>query len=289
MYKNTVLTALVVALALSLLVIACESEQTVQSPGHQGQALNKGLGVTGFIGDRVWSDLNCDGIQDEGEPGIVGVVITLRSGSCPGGDIVATTTTGDGGYYEFTGVGFGDYCVLAKLPEGCTESTPNPAPVKLDVGHPDTKDIDFGFCCPPPPKTCGRMTGGGSVFTVQNARVTRGFEIHCDLTPPNNLEVNWPGGNNFHMNTLTNAVCTDDPLIIQFPPAAPFDTFTADGVGKLNNVEGATIHFVFVDAGEPGKYDTALIIIKDAGGNVVLTVSGYLKNGNLQAHDDNCD
>ena len=75
----------------------------------------------------------------------------------------------------------------------------------------------------------------------------------------------------------------------QEPPAAPFDTFTGDGVGKLNNVPGATIHFVFVDAGEPGKEDTASIIVTDANGNIVLNVSGFINVGNIQAHDDGCD
>jgi hypothetical protein len=289
MYRNIVLTALVVALTAGLLVVGCEREQSTQSPGHQGQTVNKELDLLGSIGDRVWSDLNCDGIQDAGEPGIDGVIVTLRSGSCPGGDIVATTTTAGNGFYEFTGLDLGDYCVLVKGPVGCPESTPNPAPAKLDAGHPNANDIDFGFCCSQK-SGCGRMTGGGSVFTVDNARVTRGFEIHCDLREPNNIEVNWPGGNNFHMNTLTSAQCTDDPLINQDPPPnTPFDTFTGDGTGKLNNLPGATIHFMFVDAGEPGKYDMALIIIRDAGGDVVLNVSGYLKNGNIQAHDDGCD
>jgi len=132
----------------------------------------------------------------------------------------------------------------------------------------------------------GRMTGGGSVFMIDGARVTRGFEIHCDLREPNNIEVNWPGGNNFHMTSLTAAVCTDDPAIIQAPPAAPFDTFTGDGTGKLNGEPGATIHFVFVDAGEPGKNDAALIQIWDSAGNLVLEVSGFIDVGNLQAHKD---
>ena len=130
----------------------------------------------------------------------------------------------------------------------------------------------------------GRMTGGGSVFTVEGVRVTRGFEIHCDLSDPNNIEVNWQGGNKFHLTDLTAGLCTEDPAIIQDPPAAPFDTFTGDGVGKLNGTPGATIHFVFVDAGEPGKNDTALIQIWNSGGTKVLDVSGFIDVGNLQAH-----
>ncbi len=127
----------------------------------------------------------------------------------------------------------------------------------------------------------GRMTGGGSVIRTDGARVTRGFEIHCDLSEPNNLQVNWRGGNKFHLTSLTSAVCTDDPGIIQDPPAADFDTFTGEGVGTLNGEPGHTIFFVFVDAGEPGKNDTALIQI-DGGG--ALDVSGFIDVGNLQAH-----
>ncbi len=136
----------------------------------------------------------------------------------------------------------------------------------------------------------GRMTGGGSVFTMDGVRVTRGFEIHCDLRDPNNIEVNWQG-NSFHMDQLTSAICTEDPGIIQQPPpSAPFDTFVGEGTGRLRQGGttdfDATIQFVFVDAGEPGTSDTASIIIRDGGGTVVLEVSGFLNRGNLQTHKD---
>jgi hypothetical protein len=139
----------------------------------------------------------------------------------------------------------------------------------------------------PPP--CGRMTGGGSVFIDDDprVRVTRGFELHCCWESlPNNLQVNWQGGNKFHLLELDSAECTDDPLIIQDPPAAPFDTYYGWGTGRLNNVPGATIEFVFTDAGEPGKNDKASIQIWDANGTEVLFVSGYIDVGNLQAHYD---
>jgi hypothetical protein len=145
-----------------------------------------------------------------------------------------------------------------------------------------------GFALEPetPPGVPGRMTGGGSVFTIDGARVTRGFEIHCDLRPPNNIEVNWPGGNKFHMTTLASATCIDSPAIDQDPPSAPFDTFIGTGTGKYNNQPGARIEFVFVDAGEPGRSDTASIQVYDAGNNLVLDVSGFLDRGNIQAHKD---
>ncbi len=133
----------------------------------------------------------------------------------------------------------------------------------------------------------GRITGGGSNWMIDGARVTKGFELHCDLREPNNFEINWVGGNNFHMTDLTSAICTEDPDIIQAPPPhAPFDTFTGEGTGKLNNVEGATVKFVLVDAGEPGTSDWASIQVYDADDNLVMTVEGLLKKGNFQTHRD---
>ena len=58
------------------------------------------------------------------------------------------------------------------------------------------------------------------------------------------------------------------------------------GVGRLNKEENATIEFTFVDAGEPGKSDEASIEIWDPSGTLVLSVSGLIEVGNLQAHDD---
>ena len=130
----------------------------------------------------------------------------------------------------------------------------------------------------------GRMTGGGSVFTNDNARITLDFEMYCDLREPNNLQVNWPDGNKFHMPELTYAICTDDPKINQKPPAIPFDTLTGEGTGRFNGEEGATINFTFLDQGEPGKSDTVWIQIFDKHEQEVLNVEEPMKYGNLQAH-----
>jgi hypothetical protein len=113
------------------------------------------------------------------------------------------------------------------------------------------------------------------------------MELHCDATKvPNNLQINWGKGNRFHLDALTTAGCSDDPAIGEAPPAAGFDTLTGAGTGSYNGVAGATITFTFTDAGEPGKNDNASFVIKDAGGNTVLTVNGKLANGNQQAHKE---
>lgn len=136
---------------------------------------------------------------------------------------------------------------------------------------------------PPPPPLNGRFTGGG--FQIGAVKVTRGFTIHCDNLLTNNLEVNWPDGNNFHMskNTLTSVVCSrpDDPT----PPASPVSRIQASAVGQCNN-QPATISFILEDHGEPGTTDRAELIIAGAGTcNLTLPLSA-LDGGNIQAHFD---
>lgn len=150
--------------------------------------------------------------------------------------------------------------------------------------------ISAAFAHECPPEGCfpdGRMTGGGRL-DLDNMIVTHGFALHCDVDEvPNNLEVNWDGGNRFHLDELTRADCIDDPNIAPRPPTAGFDLFEGGGTGTYNGEEGATIYFVLTDAGEPGSRDTARLLIRDADDNIVLDVRANLDQGNHQAHNVN--
>ncbi|MBT1074691.1 SdrD B-like domain-containing protein, partial [Geobacter grbiciae] len=118
---------------------------------------------TGSIGDIVWHDLNRNGIQDSGEPGIDGVPVSLYMAS--DNSLITTTTTGVGplnqhGYYQFTGLCAGDYKVVVdetKLPAGFTPTASNvgadrtidsngsPALVTLPTDSSSDQTIDFGY------------------------------------------------------------------------------------------------------------------------------------------------
>ncbi len=134
---------------------------------------------------------------------------------------------------------------------------------------------------PPPPSLNGRFTGGG--FQIAEVKVTRGFTIHRDNRLTNNLEVNWAGGNNFHMtkNSLTSVVCSrpNDPT----PPASPVSRIQASAVGQCNGLP-ANISFILEDHGEPGTRDRAELII--SGGCALNLNLATLDGGNIQAHFD---
>ena len=155
-----------------------------------------------------------------------------------------------------------------------------------------------GEDCPPPtcdPKVTdctplqGRFTGGG--FQISgNVKVTRGFTLHCDAILSNNFEVNWAGGNNFHIDkNPTNVRCSyvGDPT----PPVADVNRIEIIGSGKLNGVSGARIHLVLIDNGEPGTQDQAFIEIGPVTAPI-LSVGGSasspstIAGGNIQAHID---
>ncbi len=147
-------------------------------------------------------------------------------------------------------------------------------------------DYEGGNPCADIPPTVNkrRMTGGGK-FTDGNKVVTHGFVLHCNVArTPNNLQINW-SGNKFHLDNLTSASCSDNPSIDAGKPVTNFDTIKGKGTGQLNGIPGATAQWLFTDAGEPGEYDTASVIIKDNNGNVILNISETdLIKGNHQAH-----
>lgn len=59
------------------------------------------------LGNLIWSDLDSDGVQDDGEPGIPGVVVELYGES--GSSVIARTTTNAGGVYRFENLPDGNY------------------------------------------------------------------------------------------------------------------------------------------------------------------------------------
>ncbi len=171
--------------------------------------------------------------------------------------------------------------------------TPGNSASGIMLGNPDNGFKVVFYNDADPILVNGRMTGGGRQVTIGNVRVTRGLTLHCDNLLSNNLEINWTGGNKWHIDkeSLTSIECIDDPAFDETPPRAPFNTFIAQATGSLNGVAGSIIRFKFIDDGEPGSTDEAYIQIWTPLDNPdsdtpVLAVGGVLTRGNLQAHFD---
>ncbi len=111
----------------------------------------------GGIGDFVWHDLDGDGIQDAGEPGLNGIRVFLKNSFS--NEIAAATTTVNG-FYRFGGLCAGSYRIdvdHATMPDGmvpspigigtnpAVDSNPRPAAVILDTDNRVDTSIDFGY------------------------------------------------------------------------------------------------------------------------------------------------
>jgi len=113
--------------------------------------------VAGAIGDRVWDDRDGDGLQDDDEPGVDGVPVTL-SGTDDRGDAVdRRTTTDDQGGYLFDGLRPGDYRVRFTAPDG-THFT------EEHVGDDPSVDSDAGPDGRTAPVAIDRVTSAGGAL-----------------------------------------------------------------------------------------------------------------------------
>lgn len=96
-------------------------------PKHEEPQLPKSA-----LGDRVWFDINGNGVQDQGENGVSQVTVHLKDAT---GAIISTTQTDENGYYIFDELDAGTYSVQFEEPEGF-EFT------RCDSGSNDAADSD---------------------------------------------------------------------------------------------------------------------------------------------------
>ena len=205
----------------------------------------------GAIGDRVWYDIDNDGVQDAGEPGMAGVKVTLVWAGANGtfgnsDDITATTTTGVNGDYDFSGLPAGNYRVTvdtSTLPiAGLKESydlngigTPSTTTTTLTAGQ-VRNTVDFGY------------TGKGSIgdrvwFDADSNGVQDAGEPGISGVTVN-LDVDYDkdGTVDFTLNTTTNTsgnytfnnLPVGNYAVRVAQPAGYDATYDADGLATSN-------------------------------------------------------
>jgi uncharacterized repeat protein (TIGR01451 family) len=169
------LQPLAALLSPSLAALLPQAKSALAAPPQQAG--------TATIGNFVWNDLDKDGIQDAGEPGIVGVSMALYT---PAGALVQSTASIAGGAYAFNNVAAGTYLVSVEPSNFAIGNLVGFGLSPTGVGTPSTdsngvfvagasiytatigagatnNDIDFGFYA------AGKSTIGNYVWYDANA------------------------------------------------------------------------------------------------------------------------
>ncbi len=136
--------------------LASPHRVTVTLSGSSRTDADFGYRDDATLGDRVWNDMNNNGVQDPGEPGIPGVLVYIDSGVNnniydPGEPYAITDVNG---YYLITNLGAATHEVridISTLPLGSVQTydldgigTPHVANVSLTATQ-DRTDADFGY------------------------------------------------------------------------------------------------------------------------------------------------
>ncbi|MHC5209276.1 MAG: SdrD B-like domain-containing protein [Planctomycetota bacterium] len=255
---------------------------------------------TGMIGDLVWDDLDGNGLQDPGEPGLPGVSIRLRNG----GMLIASTITDADGAYLFTGLCAGAYELevdAAGLPAGSVQSPCDVgaddtldndcSPVTVVLPADDTVDrsVDFGFTAAAPHVLASaREPGSAGIFTVQRSGLqpeggavpffTIVSVTNTNLAPATPFSVG--GSTNVHyqyVNTVANPADPFKPLGCSVFDRIEFLT-PGDTLSILtschNATAGAQQGYLVVSAQDPSQFDVDWSFNHLIGSELVVNGSG---------------
>ncbi len=173
---------------------------------------NAPAGTTGSIGDTVFFDTNGNGVQNGGEGGISGVTVRLLNA---GGSVVATTTTGVNGSYDFVGVPPGNYTVevtdiFGALAGLNLSAGTNPSGVVTLAAGGDVNTVDFGYTSSGGAGSIGGFvwhdtSGNGVVDGIEASLGIQGVTLRLYLDVNGNGVVN-PGVDNLIRTTTTDII-----------------------------------------------------------------------------------
>ena len=203
------------------------------------------LSSTASIGDFVWNDLNNNGIQDSGEPGIANIQVKLFT--CAN-VLVASTTTNSSGAYAFTNLPASSYYVQFTTPSGYVFSNKN-------IGTNTGKDSD-----------ADPLTGKTNCFTITmgqiNTTIDAGMSVKNTIGTASIGDFVW---NDINKNGIQNSG--------EAGIANVTVTLTLPGGSTRTTTTNSTGYYVFTALAD-GNYTVSF-----------ATPSGYIATASLQGSD----
>jgi protocatechuate 3,4-dioxygenase beta subunit len=247
------------------------STSVTTTSGSSITAASIGEYVPATVSGTVFNDTNKDGTQETGETGLSGQTVTLLKGSA----IVATTTTGAGGTYSFSGVAPGGYTVKVTTFAGDTVSSGGSTAVTAAAGSSVT-GINTGEYATAPAPTAGPTTVTMSAYnqslTLDNQNYSiSGSQGNATISVGGGTDTINAGGYN---NTITLGGGNDT---VTGPQGNT--TITATGAGNDTINVGGYGDIVTLGNGNnsiTGPQGNATVVV--GSGNNTVTLAG---NGNV--------
>jgi hypothetical protein len=153
-------------------------------------------GNAGEIHGQVFHDLNTDGIENGADTGFVGWTVSLLNPTS--GSVLATTTTGNNGYYAFYNLAPGSYRVRATIQSGYQQTTADPADVTVGTADVLASPIGAGMLVPTrvvisTPATVAAGVPFSITVTIQDAysRTVTGYTGTVHFTATNGAQANY--------------------------------------------------------------------------------------------------
>ncbi len=189
------------------------------------------------ISDKVWVDVDADGIQDGGEPGLANVTVRLLNASDA---VLATTVTDANGLYTFDNLAAGDYKVAFVLPASWAFTA-------KDVGGNDAIDSDAN---PGTGKTDLFALAAGVTDTTRDAGLRKADVRVTKTADPTNPV---PGQQVFYRVTVTNngpTAATNVVVTDTLPANAALLTLNPGAPVCATSGQTITCTYVQINAGE---------------------------------------
>ena len=191
--------------------------------GLSDHNINAGLvPCTVNLGDKVWRDINANGLQDSGETGIAGVTVTLVNLA---NNSSISTTTDSTGHYQFANVLWGTYKEIITVPNGYSLTLPN-------VGNDNTINSDFSY---------QQVLGTTNLLSNGNIQYTQN-----GCTGSFGSITGWQGdGGNFEVLTASKCGVTGQTgsYVVQLQPNSGYDDDWGSGISQsVQTTAGQSYH-----------------------------------------------
>ena len=226
------------------------TEQVTLVAGESNLDLDAGLNLLpASLGDFVWFDANGDGVQNNGEAGVQGVTVNLKDED---GNVIATTTTDDDGFYSFTDLEPGTYSVQFVLIDGFVFTGAN-------AGANDALDSDADPTMNGMTETVtlapGEFNGSLDAGLVEDVTC----ELVAEITATGNCDNN---GTDFDPSDDTYSVTI---LVDGTSPSGLWVSSEADANGNtVRGTVGVPATFTFATVAEPNPLEDFEIFFSDA-------------------------